>query len=152
HRVHAPVRASGSYPAWCAGSPTAPSRSTLAHELSLRSRFFAEIPERPALPRTRARLDREILLPAVLPSLPYGEWQFPRRRFCSTTDLDGAQLCRCKQAPQHRVPLVLLPSAGRDALPLPPCTKECLCVFRRALVPRDHGRFARSRFPPASCA
>src|SRR4029077_20359664 len=98
------------------------------------------------------RLDREILLPAVLPSLPYGEWQFPLRRFCSTTDLDGAHWCPCKQAPRHRALLALLPNAAHDALPLLPCAKECLCVFRRAHVPRGRGRFAQSRLPPASCA
>src|SRR5262249_39326218 len=123
-----------------------------AHELSLRPRFFAEIPECPAGPRTRAQPDREILLPAVLPSLPCGEWQFPLRRFCSTNDLDGAQLCPDTQAPRHRVPLASLPTAAHDALLLLPCAKECLCVFRRALVPRDRDRSARSRLPPASCA
>ena len=151
-RVRASVRVSGSYPAQCAGSPAAPSCSALGHELSLRSHFFAEIPERPFRQRKRARLDREILLPAVLPSLPYGEWQFPLRRFCSTIDLDGAQWCPCKQAPRHRDPSALLPIGARDALPLRPCAKECLCVFRRAHVPRDRGKFARSRLQPASCA
>src|SRR4030095_2656734 len=136
----------------CAGSPAVPSRSTLARELSLRSRFFAEIPERPARPRTPVRLDREFLLPAVLPSLPCGEWQFLLRRSCSTTDLDGAQWCPCKRAPRHRDPLALLPNAARDALPLLPCAKECLCAFRRALARRDRGRFVPSRLPPASCA
>src|SRR5262249_34094468 len=150
--LHASVRVGGSYPAQCAGSSAAPSRSTLAHELFLRSRFFAEIPERPARLRTRAQLDREIVLPAVLPSLPYGEWQFPLRRFCSTNDLDGAQLCLYKEAPRHRAPLALPPTAAHDALPLLPCAKECLCVFGRALALRDRGRFARSRLPPASCA
>src|SRR5262249_5200112 len=100
----------------------------------------------------RAQLDREILLPAVLPSLPYGEWQFPLRRFCSTTDLDGAQSCHCKEAPRHRVPLALLPNAAHDALLPLPCAKEFLYVFRRALVRQDRGRFAQSRLPPASYA
>src|SRR5439155_26289115 len=109
-------------------------------------------PERPARTRTRDRIDHEILLAAVFPSLPYGEWQFPLRRSCSTTDLDGAQSCPCKQAPRRRAPVALLPNAARHALPLLPCAKECLGVFRRAHVARDRGRFARSRLPPASCA
>src|SRR5215217_7440205 len=99
-----------------------------------------------------ARPDREILLPAVLRSLPYGDSRFQLRRLCSTNDLNGARSCFCKQASRHRAPSVLFPNAAHDALPLLPCAGEFVCVFHRALVPRDRGTFALSQLLPASCA
>ena len=90
--------------------------------------LISETPERPFRQQKRARLDREILLPVVVPSLPSGEWQFPPRRFCSTTDLERP-ICPCKQAPRRRDLLALPPNGARDALPLLPYAKKCLCVF-----------------------
>src|SRR5215469_4283898 len=136
----------------CGDSRGAPSHSAHAHELFLQSHFFGEILELLVLQRTRARLGREIPLPAFLPSLPSGESRSPLRQSCSTNDLAGVQKCCCKQAVPRRVPSALLPSAAHDVLLLLPCAKECLCVSRRAPVPPGRDTFVRSRLPPANCA
>src|SRR5262249_46166460 len=121
-------------------------------ELFPRLRSFAETPEHPVRPRTRALLDREIRLPVVLLSLPFDEWQSRRPRFCSTSDLAGAQGCLGKPAAPRRALSVFLPNGAHGALLPRPCAKECLCAFRRVRAQPDLDRFVRSLLPPASCA
>src|SRR5207247_10303943 len=117
----------------------------------LRSRFFAKTPAHRVPRRTSAPLDREIPLPAFLPSLPCDEWQSLVRRFCSTSDLAGAQKYLCKRAVLRRALSAFSPNAAHDALLLPPCAGGRSCVFHPVRPPLDRESFARPRLPPSCC-
>src|SRR5213596_4177234 len=117
-----------------------------------RARFAAKIAAHPVRRLMHAWLDREIALPAVLPSLPCDESQSRLRQFCSTNDSTGAQLSLCKPAALRRGLSVSFPNAARAALPLPPFATKCLCVSRPARARPDYDRFAQSPPQPASSA